>query len=275
MTSFCFLKLVYHKCREKSKRFVFEDIGNLNEANSLTIALFVYPIIRALADVTVEGEGGVDARRFGSGYAFTVGNEDTAGALTIKSGSHFGTTSVTKGDLNISGGYFEADPYGVYGRRYTLNCIDANYNDGSARISLTGGTYVGFDPVDCDVEGEGTNFCAEYHVSVDNGNDTWTVVDAVTAGYVAYNVHDDLYFDDLSDALSFGVVMDSRTEVGGIEIDWDTARAFTKDMNGKAMTITVTGVNKLGSGAYIYAAPVVGTVAEVTATAQKLICNIP
>ena len=45
-------------------------------------------------------------------------------------------------------------------------------------------------------------------------------------------------------------------------------------VNNKAMTLKVTGVDKLGAGAYISAAPSVITVAEVTASADALVYNI-
>lgn len=250
---------------------------DLNEYTIYAITEDIYPIIRAVADVTVIGDGGVDAKTFGSGYAFIVGNSETTGTLNIKSGTYYGAVtvvSVTKGILNVEDGYFEATPYtdenGVdYGYRYTINCIDSNYANGSAAVSLMGGTYYGFDPKDCDAEGKGTNFCAEAYTSVSNGDNTWSVVADPAFGSVAHNETAGIYYEDLSDALdaadagdtvqmmnnccedlvlvpagvtldlngnvvetatvlSFGVVMDGMEEVGGIKIDIDTGKAFTK-----------------------------------------------
>jgi hypothetical protein len=47
-----------------------------------------------------------------------------------------------------------------------LNCIDANYTNGTAVISVSGGSFYGFDPGDNAAEGEGTNFLADGYQSV-------------------------------------------------------------------------------------------------------------
>ncbi|MBQ7230946.1 MAG: hypothetical protein IJX04_08645 [Oscillospiraceae bacterium] len=138
------------------------------------------PAFRVLSDVTVHG-GTVDATDGTSTYAFIVGNSETAGNLTITDGTYKGVTSVvsvTKGQLNVSGGYFEATAYNG-AHEFTLNCIDANYADGSAVISLTGGTYYGVDPENCAAEGQGTDFCAQNYTTIDNGDGTWTVINYV------------------------------------------------------------------------------------------------
>lgn len=45
--------------------------------------------------------------------------------------------------------------------RFTLNCIDSAYKDGSAVIEVTGGTFKDFDPSNNLAEGKATNFCPE------------------------------------------------------------------------------------------------------------------
>ena len=146
----------------------------------------VYPIINALADVLVQGEGIVDGKTFGTGYTFGVGNSETTGTLTVKSGSHYGTATVayvTNGTLNVQGGYFEATPYidaeGVeQDYRYTLHCDEENYVNGNAMINVTGGTYYGFDPKNNLSQGEGTDFSSDQYKSRNNVEDnTWTVAD--------------------------------------------------------------------------------------------------
>ena len=173
----------------------------------------VYPVIRALADVTVKGQGGVDAKTFGTGYAFTVGSSDAAGVLTLAEGDFYGSTtvaSVTKGTLNIEGGYYEATPYtdanGVeYGYRYTLNCIDTNYKNGEAVINVTGGTFYGFDPDNNLSEGEGTDFVGEKYESVETTateagkESTWTVSRAYR--YVAMIEETGELFESLTEAV--------------------------------------------------------------------------
>lgn len=99
----------------------------------------------------------------------------TLGAtLTIKSGNFFGKSTavqVGNGTLNIEGGFFDSDS-----STYLINCLDANYKDGSAKVIITGGTFVNFDPSNNAAEGENTNFVANGYkvISEQQSNgDTW------------------------------------------------------------------------------------------------------
>ncbi|MBP3653967.1 MAG: hypothetical protein J6J04_00850, partial [Oscillospiraceae bacterium] len=136
----------------------------------------VYPAFRIQNEANVTFQNGTVTN---SDYVFVLGASDgsSAGNLTIKDGNYKGETtvaSVTKGTLTIEGGEFAVDPYeGNY--NYLLNCIDANYKDGTAKIEVKGGTFNNFDPANNAAEGPGTNFVVEGYVSVDNGDGTWTV----------------------------------------------------------------------------------------------------
>lgn len=44
---------------------------------------------------------------------------------------------------------------------FVLNCYDAHYKNGTAKIVVTGGTFEHFNPADCQAEGANTNFCAD------------------------------------------------------------------------------------------------------------------
>ena len=118
-------------------------------------------------------------------YGVVLGASDgsSAGVLHIYSGKfECGTTvvSVTKGELVIKDGEFSATPYeGNYA--YLLNCIDANYADGSAVIKVVGGTFHNWNPADNAAEGVNTSFVVEGYVSEDNGDGTWTVSKYVPA----------------------------------------------------------------------------------------------
>lgn len=107
------------------------------------------------------------------------------GTVTVNGGTYYGgctTFNVQKGTLIVNGGFFKVCPYtGTKGYRYTLNCIDANYKDGTAKIIVKGGTFVNFDPSDNAAEGEGTNFVADGYAVIPEvkGEDIWyTVVKA-------------------------------------------------------------------------------------------------
>ena len=134
------------------------------------------------ADTTINaGEnGGIDTGTNG-GYGINVRNGAT---LTINGGSYYGggtTVQVQKGTLIINGGTFACEPFsGSYGYNFLINCIDSAYKNGTAKVEIKGGTFVNFNPANCQAEGAGTNFVADgYKVesaTQTNGDIWYTVV---------------------------------------------------------------------------------------------------
>ena len=61
---------------------------------------------------------------------------------------------------------------------WTLNCNDTSYKNGTAKIIVTGGTFVGFDPANNKAEGKNTSFVAEGYVSNMDEDGSYTVVPA-------------------------------------------------------------------------------------------------
>ena len=99
--------------------------------------------------------------------------------VTVNGGKYYGggtIFNVEKGTLIVNDGFFQVAPdVGTKDYRYTLNCIDGNYKNGTAKIIVKGGTYVNFDPSNNSAEGPGTNFVADGYkvVSEPHGSDTW------------------------------------------------------------------------------------------------------
>ena len=138
--------------------------------------------VRGKGDLTIKGNGTLKALANDS-YAVDVME---GGSCTIESGTFVGNVHavyVREGTLEVNGGtfsvqqtYSDAQPY-----EFVLNCHDASYKDGSAKITVYGGSFKGFNPRDCEAEGVGTNFCAPgYVVDVKKGQqgtdlDTYTV----------------------------------------------------------------------------------------------------
>ena len=88
---------------------------------------------------------------------------------------------VQEGTLIINGGTFACEPFGdPYGCNFLINCIDAAYKDGTAKISITGGTFINFDPSDSASENPNGNFVADGYKVVSqtqtNGDVWYTVV---------------------------------------------------------------------------------------------------
>ena len=114
------------------------------------------------------------------------------GHLVIEDGHYNGNVHavyVLEGVAEIKGGTFEVQqkyPDADKADEFVLNCYDANRKNGTAKIIVTGGTFIGFNPGDCKAEGNGTNFVAPGYASIPNGTAAdgrtiWKVVPAVEA----------------------------------------------------------------------------------------------
>ena len=141
---------------------------NLNSHNltitGLTISSAQAAILsRGTEEITIYGKGIIDA---GQGICIEANGKDSVINLT-------GSTTIYKtdrpngelvycysGTINITNGTFKNN-----GSAYLINCYDANYKNGTAKIIVTGGKFYDFNPADNSAEGEHTNFLAEgYHV---------------------------------------------------------------------------------------------------------------
>lgn len=138
--------------------------------------------------LTLSGDGDVIAKA-NDCYAIDV---QGGGHLVIEGGHYNGNIHavyVTEGVAEIKGGTFEVQqkyPDAEKADEFVLNCLDENRKNGTAKIIVTGGTFIGFNPGDCKAEGNGTNFVAPGYASIANGTAAdgrtiWKVVPAVEA----------------------------------------------------------------------------------------------
>ena len=173
--------------------------------------------------LTLKGNGGIIAKE-NDVYAADVQN---GGHLIIEDGVYVGNFHciyVHDGIAEIKGGTFDIQQKNPAPNEYNflLNCLDANYKNGTAKIIVTGGTFIGFNPADNAAEGAHTNFVADGYKSVKTtveGKDAWMVVPANT--YVA------------NDAASFKNVVDEINIAGygtydiilTNDVEWATGHA--------------------------------------------------
>ena len=132
------------------------------------------------ANLTITGNGTFAAK---ANDCFAVDVQDGS-TVTIKNGTFIGNIHavyVEEGTAIIEGGFYSVqqkytDP--AKADEFVLNCYDANRANGTAKIIVTGGTFVNFNPADCWAEGEHTNFVADGYkvVSEVHGTDTWYTV---------------------------------------------------------------------------------------------------
>ena len=200
---------------------VVDDV-KFNMNTKAVTAQNIYPVIRIQngASLTVTGAGSIT----NNDYVFVLGASDgtSVGNLTIENGTFHGATtvaSVTKGLLTITGGDFSVEPYeGSY--EFLINCIDANYNNGLATVSISGGTFHNWNPENNAAEGANTNFCADGYGAVENPTDVWTVIPKQTMtaevkkgwNWFSYYVEGDV-LDQLQNSLgAAGVQIKSRSQ---------------------------------------------------------------
>ena len=174
------------------------------------------------ADVVFEGDGTIDAEA-GNNTSYGV-NIINGGRLTINGGNYYGAPSaiqVQAGELIVNDGYFDlaetckAEVFDSMAK-YIVNCIDSAYEDGTAKITLNGGTYT-YD-YSVSPEKSGT-YLADGLISYKTEEGAYTIgtpEEAAAAGYVA-SVGQAAY-ETLAEALASAQDGDTLTLTGEIEL---------------------------------------------------------
>ena len=113
-------------------------------------------------DLTITGDGKLHGME-NDCYAIDLSD---GGKCTIESGTFIGNISavyVYEGTLVVNGGTFSIQQLDKdKDHAFLLNCYDDNYKNGTAQITVNGGSFVGFNPRACAAESgdNSTNFCA-------------------------------------------------------------------------------------------------------------------
>ena len=128
--------------------------------------------------LTIKGAGTLQAKE-NDCYAVDV---QDGGTVVIEDGTYVGNIHavyVQKGTVEIRGGKYSIQqtyPEAAKAYGFVLNCFDENRKNGTAKILVSGGEFVKFNPADCAAEGAGTNFVIAGYKSVASGTDVWKVV---------------------------------------------------------------------------------------------------
>ena len=104
--------------------------------------------ILTLLDSSESGNGTLHAKE-NDCFAVDVRN---GGMLIIESGTYIGNISsvyVHSGTAYINGGYYKVQQIsGINGYGETINCYDANFKNGTAKVVISGGSFYNFNPTD-------------------------------------------------------------------------------------------------------------------------------
>lgn len=138
--------------------------------------------VRGTGNLTITGNGTLQAKE-NDCYAVDVQDGST---LTIENGTLVGNIHavyVQEGTAYIKGGTYRVQQkYPQTGKEdeFVLNLYDTNRSNGTAKMTVTGGTFANFNPANCQAEGANTNFCAEGY-STKQEDEKYTVMGPVAA----------------------------------------------------------------------------------------------
>ena len=237
--------------------------------------------VRGNSDLTITGNGAIDAL---ANDSYAIDLYDAASKCTIENGAFTGNISavyVFDGSLTINGGTFDIKQLsGQDDHRFTINCYDSSYKNGTAQVSINGGTFNGFDPANNLAEGTGTIFTAPGYTTVANADGTYSV--AAGVAQVAGKAFTSLQaaIDAAQDGETVTLLTDATEDVAiskSITLDLGS-KTLTNTNAGKATisvqggTVTVKNGNVTGGTSYYNIEVTKGsnanlTLADVTATA--------
>ena len=204
--------------------------------------------------LTIKGAGTLQAKE---NDCFAVDVQD-GGTVVIEDGTYVGNVHavyVYEGTAEIKGCKYSIqqlssnpDPYG-----YVLNCYDKNRENGTAKIIVTGGEFVKFNPGDCAAEGAHTNFLADGYKSTQIGDSYFVTKADVTP------VANQEGFEDVISKGSVGTPIEIQAAPNstivlktGLAHEGDKARNITIVGNGSQTVDVISGSKNAEGGMLSY-----------------------
>ena len=196
--------------------------------------------VRKNGDLTIIGDGTLDAKE---NDCYAIDLQDETSKCTIENGTFIGNVHavyVKRGELIVNGGSYSIQqkyPDSNLADEFVLNCYDPSRREGTATITVSGGSFVSFNPADCKAEGAGTNFCAKGYTSIkDESANTYTVVSgknsAVANAGANYNSLANAITSVKKDAKGTVTLLTDTTE----DVVIPAGKDITLDLNGKTLT---------------------------------------
>ena len=197
--------------------------------------------------VTITGNGTIDAKE-NDCYTINV----VKGDLTIENGTFYGNVSVVQveeGTLSVKGGTFDLHQKWEGSSKYLFNCIDSEFTSGNAKVAISGGTFVGFDPnvsPEQKVDGKTPSFAAPGVGITKNENGSFTAVDGMTAQILDKDGNSVKAYNTLAEAVAAAEDGQTVRLLADVTLDAQiaTGKAITIDGQSK---YTIKTVKKLAS----------------------------
>lgn len=140
----------------------------------------------------------------------------------------------SKGTIIIDSGFFESGT-----PAWTLNCKDSAYKDGSAKIIVNGGTFVGFDPnvsPEQKVDGKTPSFAAPGVGIEKNEDGTFSAVKDMTAQLLDADGNSVKAYASLADAIAAAAAGQIVRLLKDLKEDVEITKNITLDLGGKTLT---------------------------------------
>ena len=193
--------------------------------------------VRGNGNLTITGNGKLEAKK---DDCFPVDVQDEGAQLTIEDGTFIGNIHavyVETGAAYIKGGtYSVQQKYSDSSKadEFVLNLYDANRRNGTAKLSVSGGIFVAFNPANCQAEAQGTNFCAAGYTTSTKDNNTYTVVEGENAAVANAGAN----YNTLANAISSADSGDTVTLLKDTkeDITIPAGKIITLDLNGNKLT---------------------------------------
>ena len=186
--------------------------------------------------LTITGNGTFAAKK---DDCYPVDVQDKESAVTIENGVFVGNIHavyVESGVAYVNGGkYSVQQKYSVESKAdgFVLNCYDANRENGTAKIIVSGGEFANFNPGDCWAEGAHTNFLAEgYYTEKDENN-----------SFIVKNLAKEF-------AQGGVITLASDCRTGYLELP--QGKSLTLDLNGKRVDFISCDLEGKGFGTGLY-----------------------
>ena len=214
--------------------------------------------VRGNGNLTITGNGTLKAKE---DDCYPVDVQDEGAQLTIENGTFIGNIHavyVETGAAYIKGGTYSVQqkyPDSSKADEFVLNLYDANRRNGTAKLSVSGGIFVAFNPANCQAEAQGTNFCAAGYTTSTKDNNTYTVVEGENAAVANAGAN----YNTLANAISSADSGDTVTLLKDTkeDITIPAGKIITLDLNGMTLTnvddhtilnngnLTITGTGRV------------------------------
>lgn len=234
----------------------FSNASNAQDIWNDTTAAWSFISVQGNGDLTITGNGTFQTK---ANDCYAVDVRDGA-TLTIENGTFVGNVHaiyVFEGSLFVHGGTYSIQQKytnAAQADEFVLNCYDASRRNGSATISVSGGSFINFDPANCQAEGIATNFCADGYTttSTTNNGETIYTVDTGTNSSVA---NAGANYNTLQSAINSVEANSSSTQTVTLlkdvteNIAIPSGKTLTLDLNGKKLTNVSSDTITVASGA--------------------------